>query len=227
MASSRKTVLRLNHEVAQLDLRTKTLRFANGAEARYDYLISSLPLPELIPLIVGAPREVADAAANLAATTCVVVNVGIAREDISDAHWTYFYDPDFSFTRVSFPHMQSSRNAPPGAGSIQAELYYSSKYRPLDRLPDECIEPVLTDLRRCGLLREDDTLLFREARLIPYANVIFDLDRRRSVAILHGFLAASGIQHCGRYGDWGYNWTDESFLSGESAAQRILDGRHR
>ena len=28
--------------------------------------------------------------------------------------------------------------------------------------------------------------------------------------------------YCGRYGDWGYMWTDESFISGERAARKIL-----
>ena len=31
-----------------------------------------------------------------------------------------------------------------------------------------------------------------------------------------------GIAYCGRYGDWGYMWTDESFISGERAAETAL-----
>jgi hypothetical protein len=30
------------------------------------------------------------------------------------------------------------------------------------------------------------------------------------------------IRHCGRFGDWGYLWTDDSIKSGEAAAQRAL-----
>jgi hypothetical protein len=36
-----------------------------------------------------------------------------------------------------------------------------------------------------------------------------------------------GIGYCGRYGEWGYQWTDESFVSGEKAAQKVLDRIHR
>jgi len=39
---------------------------------------------------------------------------------------------------------------------------------------------------------------------------------------VHGFLDDVGIAYCGRYGDWGYLWTDESFKSGEQAADRAL-----
>jgi hypothetical protein len=31
-----------------------------------------------------------------------------------------------------------------------------------------------------------------------------------------------GIDYCGRYGEWAYLWTDESFVSGERAVERAL-----
>jgi len=215
--------LELSHEVMRIDAARRRLEFAGGDNVEYEHLISSMPLPSLIARIEGAPPEVVEAASRLACTTCVVVNVGIDRPDISPAHWTYFYDRDFIFTRLSFPHMLSPANVPPGAGSIQAELYYSEKYKPLDRRPEECIEPVVADLRRCGVLRETDEILVTEARVAPFANVIFDLDRPAAVEAVHGFLDDAEIGYCGRYGEWGYQWTDESFISGEQAAQRALD----
>ena len=212
-----------DHRLIKLDPREKTLHFANGTVVPYDHVISSIPLPELVPMIVGVPGDVLEASQRLGYTTCVVVTVGINRRDISEAHWTYFYDGDYVFTRVSFPHMFSPNNAPPGAGSIQAEVYYSKKYRPLERSPGEYIQPVLRDLQRCGLLREEDNVLFSNAMLVPYANVIYDLDRAEALAAVHGFLDDVAVAYCGRYGCWGYHWTDEAFMSGEDAAKRSLD----
>jgi len=57
---------------------------------------------------------------------------------------------------------------------------------------------------------------------LRYANIIFDLDRADALKIVHGYLDDIGISYCGRYGDWGYMWTDESFKSGEVAAERAL-----
>lgn len=215
--------VRLGHRVVRVDPGRRHIYFANGTQALFEHLISSIPLPELIPMIDGAPDDVVAASERLACTTCVTVNLGIAREDISEAHWTYFYDRDFIFTRISFPHLFSRGTVPSGHGSIQAEIYFSKKYRPLDRKPDECIEPVISDLKRCGVLREDDQVVFQEARLIPYANVIFDTEREPALSLVHGFLDEVGIACCGRYGEWGYQWTDEAFQSGENAGQRILD----
>jgi hypothetical protein len=73
-----------------------------------------------------------------------------------------------------------------------------------------------------GLIREEDQVVFRNARLLRYANIIFDLERANALKTVHGYLDDLGIAYCGRYGDWGYMWTDESFKSGEQAAERAL-----
>jgi protoporphyrinogen oxidase len=215
--------IRLGHRLVGLNPAARTLTFGNGTTMSYDRVVSSVPLPELVPLIAGVPDDVVAAARRLACTTCVVVNVGIDRPDISENHWTYFYDDDFSFSRVSFPHMLSPKNAPDGTGSIQAEVYFSSKYKPLETDAAACVPKAIADLKRCGLIRERDRILYQGALHVPYANVIFDLERRSALATVHGFLDDIGVHYCGRYGHWGYQWTDEAFVSGEDAAQRAID----
>ncbi|NNM03679.1 MAG: hypothetical protein HKO65_01145, partial [Gemmatimonadetes bacterium] len=215
--------LNLECEAVSIDPKSREVGFSDGRVESYDGLVSSVPLTDLVPMIVGVPKDVLEASQRLACSSCVLVNLGVARQDLSEAHMTYFYDEDICFTRLSFPHMLSPNNAPPGTGSIQAEVYFSPKYRPFDGEPEDWIDPVLEDLRRCGILREDDTILHRTSMLVPYANVIFDLDRAEAVETVHGFLDDVNIGYCGRYGDWGYMWTDESFKSGEDAASKVLD----
>ena len=217
-----KADVELGHEVVYIDPKSRQIRFSTGLVTAYDGLVSSVPLPELVPMIQGAPGDVLEASQRLACSTCVLVNLGIERQDLSSAHMTYFYDPDICFTRLSFPHMLAASNAPPERGSIQAEVYFSGKYRPLTGKPEHWIDPVINDLRRCGLLRENDRILSRGATLVKYANVIFDLERAAAVEVVHGYLDDIGIAYCGRYGDWGYMWTDESFKSGERAAELAL-----
>ena len=214
--------LQLCHDLVKVDPRARELRFRDGERAAYDALVSSVPLPELIPMIDGAPADVLEAARRLACSTCVLVNIGVDRADLSRSHMTYFYDDDIAFTRLSFPHMLSPNNVPAESGSVQAEVYFSPKYRPLNQSPESLIDPVIADLRRVGILRETDRILHRSADVVPYANVIFDLDRPAALATVHGYLDDLGIAYCGRYGDWGYMWTDESFISGERAAVAAL-----
>ena len=209
------------HRLTQIDVEEKGLFFANGTTVGFQKLISSVPLPRLIPLIKGAPQHVRKAASQLAVTRVVIVNIGLTRQDVSRAHWTYFYDPDVCFSRLSFPHLLSPNTVPPGCGSIQAELYFSDKYKPFKSTPNDLIELVINDLRKCGLLRDSDEIIHRSAWLTS-GNVIFDRDRPNALRTVHAYLDEIGIAYCGRYGDWGYMWTDESFMSGERAADKIL-----
>ncbi len=217
------TELCLNHTLLGVNPDTQELHFANGVVASYDALISSVPLTELIPMIHGVPPEVVEAAQRLACTGCVMVNLGINRTDLSEGQWSYFYDRDISFTRLSFPHMFSPHVARPGCGSIQAEVYFSEKYRPLACSPKDYVPIVIADLKRCGILREEDKILHANVHATTHAQVIFDLERSEALSVVHGYLDDVGIAYCGRYGDWLYTWTDEAFLSGENAAQKVLD----
>jgi protoporphyrinogen oxidase len=222
-AWAERTDLRLDHEVTEIDPVARTLRFANGTVATFGRLISSIPLPKLIRAIPAAPASVVDAAQRLAFSSVVMTNLGIERADTTESHVSYFYDEDVVFSRLSFPHLLSPNTVPSGTSSIQAEVYYSDKYRPLDGSLDDVASRVVADLHRVGVLRPDDRILFKEARLARYGNVIYDHDRAAAVATIHAYLDEIGIHYCGRYGDWNHEWTDEAFVSGEAAAKRALD----
>ena len=215
--------VRLEHRVVGIDPKRRELRFSNGSSAAFDKLVSSAPLPELIAMIDGVPRDVRDAADRLACSEVVVVNLGIDRPDVLDAHWSYFYDEDVLLARLSAPYLQSARNVPPGTSSLQAECYFSAKYRPLTMSLADVTQRVIDDLVRCGVLEPDDRIIVRHAVHVRHANVIFDHDRAAAVATCHAFLDELGIRYAGRYGEWGYLWTDESFISGERAAERVLE----
>jgi len=173
-------------------------------------------------MIQGAPPDVVKASQLLSCSTCALVNIGVNREDLSKAHMTYFYDEDICFSRLGFPHMLTARNAPPGTGSIQAEVYFSDKYKPFTGTPDAWIEPVIRDppaLRSAARLRQN-TVQQNDASALCERD--FRSRSSCSSETVHGYLDDLGIAYCGRYGDWGYMWTDESFKSGEQAAEKAF-----
>ena len=54
--------LKLGHELVSINPKTHQLKFSNGHVSSYDGLVSSVPLPDLLRMIEGAPRDVVDAA---------------------------------------------------------------------------------------------------------------------------------------------------------------------
>lgn len=216
--------LRLDHEAIQISPKEHRIDFANGASAEYAHIVSSIPLTDLIPMIEGAPREVVEAAATLAATGLVIVDLGIDRVEESGMSWTYFYDESITVTRVSYPHRFGPGNVPAGCSGYQCEIYFSDKYRPLTVRPESLIDVTIEDLRTAGLILPEDRVLLREVHVSSHAGIIFDHDRIKALPIVHGYLEEIGIRYCGRFGEWGYLWTDDAFISGENAAQRALEG---
>lgn len=214
--------LHCGHRVSAIDPATRTLTFTGGATAPYGELVSSLPLPRLVPMIRGVPPDVLEAASLLACSQVVLVNIGLNRPVDTRAQWTYFYDDDICFPRVSFPPGFSPTLVPAGCGSLQAEVYFSEKWRPLTNEPKDWIEPTIDGLIKCGLVKDRAEIIHRSVIFVPFANVIFDHDRPKALATVHGYLDDIGIGYCGRYGDWEYIWTDQAFKSGEDAGQAAL-----
>jgi len=218
-----RSTVECNSEIVGIDPRGKVLRFADGRSAGYDAVISSAPLPKLIRMIDGAPADVLEAAAKLACTEVVLVNVGVSKPHVRDDHWTYFYDEDIAFTRLSYPSNFSPNVAPKGCSALQAEVYFSDKWKPRDKPADAYIEPVIDGLLEAGLIDGRDQVMHTSTIVAPYANIIFDHDRPAALKLIHGWLDDVGVGYCGRFGDWGYIWTDQAFASGERAAQTALE----
>ena len=214
--------VRCGKEVVAIDPREKRLSFRDGSTEGYDALVSSVPLPRLVPMVKGAPDDVLAAAARLACSEVVLVNIGVRKPHVRDEHWTYFYDEDIAFARLSYPANFSPFVAPKGCSALQAEVYFSSKWKPRRVSPEACVEPVIDGLLAAGLIDSREEVVHTSTIVAPFANVIFDHDRPAALAIVHGFLADVGVHWCGRFGDWDYIWTDQSFVSGEKAAERAL-----
>ena len=62
----------------RIDPRNRRLTFSNGVIADYDALVSSVPLPDVIAMIEGAPPDVVAASRRLARSGCSPWAVGSA-----------------------------------------------------------------------------------------------------------------------------------------------------
>jgi hypothetical protein len=107
--------------------------------------------------------------------------------------------------------MLLATNGPARTGSVQAEVYFRKN------TPDDLIEPVIKDLRRCGLLRRSE--LVQEGNEAPVCQHHFRPRSLNRTQTVHSYLDELGIAYCERYGEWA---TCESFKNGEQAAERAL-----
>jgi hypothetical protein len=58
----------------------------------------------------------------------------------------------------------------------------------LEGRPDDWIEPTIDSLIRCGIVSARSEVIHKSTVWIPFANIIFDLDRTEAVKTVQGFL---------------------------------------
>lgn len=204
--------LRLGKKVVLVNPKKSYVEFEDGTSEHYEHLVSSLPLPELAQMLEGAPTAVAEAAAGLWATSVALVSLGFSCPQAGDHLWFYIYDREILPARVHAPHRKSADNVPAGQSSLQFETYFS-RHCPLKISPDQLVAHVSETAEKMGLaLRKN--IIASDFRILPYANVVFDHNMTARRDYILEYLKSLNIMTVGRFGEWDYLWSDQSFLSG-------------
>ena len=212
--------IKLNREVMLIDIKKKQVCFTDGSSVYYEHLISSLPLPVIISLIKEIPNDILHASQELSYTSGQLVSLGLMFADIPKHLWYYIYDKDIIPSRVYSPSIKSEDNVPAGGSSLQFESYFS-KYLPKKLNNDDLLEHVVNKSAEFGWI-DKNSLKIADCRDVEFANVIFDLKRRKNLALVKDYIEKANISLIGRFGEWEYFWSDQSLLSGKSAADKVL-----
>lgn len=205
--------IELNTRVVSIDPVERRIEFEGGTRVSYDRLVSTLPLPSLVPMMTGVPDEVGAAAATLEATSIDLISVGF-KVPLDLDLWFYIYDNDLYASRAYSPSVKSPENVPTGCSSLQFEVY--QRGRAARFTAEELKDNVRLAIRRMGIATDEDILFLHHKRL-PWGNVIFDIGMEENRQIVREHLAARGVASCGRFGEWDYLWSNQSFLSGYRA----------
>ena len=204
-----------------MNLAPREVALESGERIRFDALVSTVPLPELLGMLRGA-SDLEALASPLDWSIVLCLNLGIEREGVGGgAHWIYFPDSDVPFYHVGFPTSFSGSVAPPSASSLYVEFgLRRGETSDLAALEKAALE----GLEREGILRPSDRIAVRDWIRIDPGYVIFDRARRLSVARALPALEAAGIHSIGRYGAWTYSYMERALLDGLEAAERLRRG---
>jgi protoporphyrinogen oxidase/glycosyltransferase involved in cell wall biosynthesis len=197
-------------------LRTVTLR--DGRRFRYDTLVSTMPLPQLVAAMgEEAPLEIRRAASELRHVSVRCVNLGVGRPHLTDKHWIY-YPGDPVFHRVFVQGNASPHCNPPGGFGLTCEITYSPG-KPLPATGRALIDRCIADCIRVGLVNASDPILTANQLDLPYAYVVYDHGCAARVAQIREWLLQFEIVLAGRYGEWECYNSDHAFLAGRRAAE--------
>lgn len=73
--------IEFNKEVVKIDLKNKIIFLSNGTTEKYDILVSSIPLPEIVKMSLNVPKEILQASQKLSFTSGALVSLGLKKLD--------------------------------------------------------------------------------------------------------------------------------------------------
>ena len=175
----------------------------NNEQRRYDQLVSTIPIHELLNVWADAPPEARALAAKLRYNSLINVVLGV--DEDRGVPWTALYvpDPEIVFHRLSFPRAFSEKNVPPGCFSIMAEITTSAGDGVWELGDDQVIERVVRDLELMGLI-DPKTIVYRKVVRFSYGYPVYDLDYRANVTAMREAVAATGLRLLGRFAQFDY-----------------------
>ena len=135
--------------------------------------------------------------------------------------WMYIYDDDMLSTRIYSPSLKSSKNVPEGFSSLQIEVYFT-KDKSLKLSKEQILEKIILELVTMKMINKDEIIL-KDIRKEEYANIIFTKETYKSRDIIKSYYLDNELSLIGRFGEWEYFWSDQSFLSGRKAVSKDLE----
>jgi protoporphyrinogen oxidase len=219
--------IRYGCEVIEVEPEASRVRVAGGGEERYDALLSTMPLDQLVGRLRHPPPELEEAASRLQHNSVYMVGIGYEAPCADTKSWMYFPDPGVPFYRVTNFAKYSAANVPGGDAehycSFMTETAYS-EHRPVAR--EDLVERVEAGLRATGVVAGRPAVASAHVEQIEYAYPIPTLDRDRALRTIQGWLMDRGIFSRGRFGSWRYEIgnMDHAVKMGVDVARRLVAG---
>ena len=138
-------------------------------------MVSTLPITELISKIDEVPDVVRKSAQMLEYVSVLNINIGVARDNISDKHWVYFSEKKFVFYRIGFYTNISRALAPKGTTSMYIEVAYRNN---IDK--NAVFKRVKEDLFLAKVLNKSDKILAYLPLDIKYAYPVNTVSTQKS-----------------------------------------------
>lgn len=220
-ALARKLPIQTNITFEKVDWKNKKIKLSSGEWINYDFLVSTVPLVELLKRMESLPHAVQETVPRLKWTSVLCINLGVNRAKISDKSWIYFPEKKFIFYRVGFPMNFTPHVVPKGCSSMYVEVSCPSEKK-LNWQNPQFMKRVRKDLERCGILKKSDKIVVTNIIPIPCAYVIYTLNRKKIMQTIFDFLQKNNIFSIGRYGGWKYSFMEEAIVDGQKTAEQIL-----
>jgi len=219
-----KEKVRLHSELVSVDSTRRLLRFQDGREENYDFLISTMPVDQLCRIINGIP---CDQNERFVYSSSNIIGVGLKGEPpekLKTKCWMYFPEDDNPFYRVTVFSNYSPNNVPQGGyWSLMGEVSESPE-KPVNH--SQLIDEALQGFYNTHLIEKNAPIVSIWSNRAEYAYPTPFLGRDELIDRHLSVLQKKNIYSRGRFGAWKYECSnmDHVLMQGVEAVDNILFG---
>ena len=219
--------LRFNTTVTGIDPNRHEITTATGETLKYDTLISTVPLRELIRLSGQAQFHPA-AERGLLYSSSNIFGIGLRgqpRAELAKKCWMYFPEDNCPFYRVTVFSNYSPHNVPDirQNWSLMAEVSESA-HKPVDQA--RLLEQVIEGLLATRLIDRREDIISTWKYRAGYGYPTPGLHRDDALAEIIPFYEQRDVLSRGRFGLWKYEVSnqDHSFMQGVECVEKLVNG---
>lgn len=212
----------LNSQVCAIDTSNKLIQFQDGNEEKFDILISTMPLDQLIRLSDLEDKSFSNL---LLHSSIHIVGVGLkgkTPEVLKNKSWIYFPEGNCPFYRVTVFSNYSPLHVPDDQHwSLMAEVT-ESREKKVNRVSLK--KDVVQGLCNVGFIHDEDVVQIWH-HYEPYGYPTPSLKRDEALVVFQR-LEERNVFSRGRFGGWKYEVSnqDHSFMQGVEVVNRCLLG---
>lgn len=204
--------------VVHIDPDRRVARTEDGRAFEWAFLVSTMPLPELVRIVEGVPAEVVGAAARLEYMSLRVELLLAGRSLDTEIQRIYCADPDVPPHKIALNHNSSESLRRRPVHAIMAEVSVSdAKPVDVDRIAPDTVA-FLSDL---GILDGPGDIAWQGHVDVEYAYPVYTHDRPELLSRIQGWLGERDIYTLGRFGEWKYINSDKCVHQGLELGRRL------
>jgi len=190
--------------------------------ARFDHLVSTMPLNKLI-LSLNPPPNIKKLILDLKYRTFITIGLLIKNNPFPD-QWIYIHDPDVRVGRIQNYRNWSKFMVKKGGKYTPIGMeYFASEKDDLWEMKDkELVSLAKQEILKIGLCQEKDIVDGFVCR-VKDAYPVYNVNYKKPLGLSNNFLRDfKNIHPCGRGGLFRYNNMDHSILTGFYVARNIF-----
>lgn len=203
----------LNESVVRINKDEKYVETSKGRIIYYDYLINTMPLNKLLPLI-----DENDLCNNLSYNQVLVFNLGFDKKSkLNKEHWLYIPDKECNYYRIGFYDNILNQDRL----SMYVEIGYPKDTKITEDEVKKQLELTLTNLKKQDIIDDSMKLIEYVSIIMNPAYVHISKETDRKVKELFEQLKSDNVYSIGRYGAWTYCCMEDCMVEAKKLADSL------